>query len=217
MSLNLIKSIVFSQESKLGRDKGSTKIIAVSKLQPNDRVKSVLESGHRIFGENRVQEASEKWPELKKNFNNVELHLLGPLQRNKVRQAVELFDFIHTIDSLKLAQRISLIAKDIGCCPKLFIQVNTGQEPQKAGVKIEDLKELLGICRELSLPVVGLMCIPPVEEDPYIHFNLLKSLREKYDVAELSMGMSGDFTLALEHGSNMVRIGSSIFGARNYN
>lgn len=214
MSLNLIKSIVFSQESKLGRDKGSTKIIAVSKLQPNDRVKSVLESGHRIFGENRVQEASEKWPELKKNFNNVELHLLGPLQRNKVRQAVELFDFIHTIDSLKLAQRISLIAKDIGCCPKLFIQVNTGQEPQKAGVKIEDLKELLGICRELSLPVVGLMCIPPVEEDPYIHFNLLKSLREKYDVAELSMGMSGDFEKAILAGASYIRVGSAIFGER---
>jgi len=214
MSLNLIKSIVFSQESKLGRDKGSTKIIAVSKLQPNDRVKSVLESGHRIFGENRVQEASEKWPELKKNFNNVELHLLGPLQRNKVRQAVELFDFIHTIDSLKLAQRISLIAKDIGCCPKLFIQVNTGQEPQKAGVKIEDLKELLAICRELSLPVVGLMCIPPVEEDPYIHFNLLKSLREKYDVAELSMGMSGDFEKAILAGASYIRVGSAIFGER---
>jgi len=214
MSLNLIKSIVFSQESKLGRDKGSTKIIAVSKLQPNDRVKSVLESGHRIFGENRVQEASEKWPELKKNFNNVELHLLGPLQRNKVRQAVELFDFIHTIDSLKLAQRVSLIAKDIGCCPKLFIQVNTGQEPQKAGVKIEDLKELLGICRELSLPVVGLMCIPPVEEDPYIHFNLLKSLREKYDVAELSMGMSGDFEKAILAGASYIRVGSAIFGER---
>jgi pyridoxal phosphate enzyme (YggS family) len=214
MSLNLIKSIVFSQESKLGRDKGSTKIIAVSKLQPNDRVKSVLESGHRIFGENRVQEASEKWPEFKKNFNNVELHLLGSLQRNKVRQAVELFDFIHTIDSLKLAQRISLIAKDIGCCPKLFIQVNTGQEPQKAGVKIEDLKELLAICRELSLPVVGLMCIPPVEEDPYIHFNLLKSLREKYDVAELSMGMSGDFEKAILAGASYIRVGSAIFGER---
>ena len=214
MSLNLIKSIVFSQESKLGRDKGSTKIIAVSKLQPNDRVKSVLESGHRIFGENRVQEASEKCPEFKKNFNNVELHLLGPLQRNKVRQAVELFDFIHTIDSLKLAQRISLIAKDIGCCPKLFIQVNTGQEPQKAGVKIEDLKELLAICRELSLPVVGLMCIPPVEEDPYIHFNLLKSLREKYDVAELSMGMSGDFEKAILAGASYIRVGSAIFGER---
>ena len=214
MSLNLIKSIVFSQESKLGRDKGSTKIIAVSKLQPNDRVKSVLESGHRIFGENRVQEASEKWPEFKKNFNNVELHLLGSLQRNKVRQAVELFDFIHTIDSLKLAQRISLIAKDIGCCPKLFIQVNTGQEPQKAGVKIEDLKELLAICRELSLPVVGLMCIPPVEEDPHIHFNLLKSLREKYDVAELSMGMSGDFEKAILAGASYIRVGSAIFGER---
>ena len=214
MSLNSIKSIVFSQESKLGRDRGSTKIIAVSKLQPNDRVKSVLESGHRIFGENRVQEASEKWPEFKKNFNNVELHLLGPLQRNKVRQAVELFDFIHTVDSLKLAQRLSLIAKDIGCCPKLFIQVNTGQEPQKAGVKIEDLKELLAICRELSLPVVGLMCIPPVEEDPYIHFNLLKSLREKYDVAELSMGMSGDFEKAILAGASYIRVGSAIFGER---
>ena len=214
MSLSSIKSIVFSQESKLGRDKGSTKIIAVSKLQPNDRVKSVLESGHRIFGENRVQEASEKWPEFKKNFNNVELHLLGPLQRNKVRQAVELFDFIHTVDSLKLAQRLSLIAKDIGCCPKLFIQVNTGKEPQKAGVKIEDLKELLATCRELSLPVVGLMCIPPVEEDPHIHFNLLKSLREKYDVAELSMGMSGDFKKAILAGASYIRVGSAIFGER---
>ena len=214
MSLSLIKSIVSSQENKLGRDEGSTKIIAVSKLQPNERVKSVLESGHRIFGENRVQEASRKWPEFKKKFKNVELHLLGPLQRNKVRQAVELFDFIHTVDSLKLAQRLSLVAKDVGCCPNLFVQVNTGQEPQKAGVKIKDLKKLLVTCRELNLPVVGLMCIPPVEEDPFIHFNLLKSLGEKYDIVELSMGMSGDFERAILAGASYIRVGSAIFGER---
>jgi PLP dependent protein len=214
MSLSLIKSIVSSQECKLGRDEGSTKIIAVSKLQPNERVKRVLESGHRIFGENRVQEASGKWPEFKKKFKNVELHLLGPLQRNKVRQAVELFDFIHTVDSLKLAQRLSLVAKNIGRCPNLFIQVNTGQEPQKAGVKTEDLKKLLVTCRELGLPVVGLMCIPPVEEDPSVHFNLLKSLGEKYDIVELSMGMSGDFERAILAGASYIRVGSAIFGER---
>ena len=125
-----------------------------------------------------------------------------------------MFDFIHTVDSLKLAQRLSLVAKNIGRCPNLFIQVNTGQEPQKAGVKTEDLKKLLVTCRELGLPVVGLMCIPPVEEDPSVHFNLLKSLGEKYDIVELSMGMSGDFERAILAGASYIRVGSAIFGER---
>jgi len=167
MSLNSIKLLVSSHEKKLGAIEGSTSIIAVSKLQPNERVELVLKSGHRIFGENRVQEANAKWPKFKQKFKNIELHLLGPLQRNKVRDAVELFDFIHTVDSIKLAQRISLIMEEVGRCPKLFIQVNTGKEPQKAGVDVDNLEKLLTTCSELRLPVVGLMCIPPVLEDPY--------------------------------------------------
>ena len=150
MSLNLIKSLVSSHENKLGATQGRTRIIAVSKLQPNERVELVLKSGHRIFGENRVQEAHAKWPEFKQKFKNIELHLLGPLQRNKVRDAVELFDFIHTVDNIKLAQRISLIMKETDRCPKLFIQVNTGKETQKAGVDVDDLENLLTICSESS-------------------------------------------------------------------
>ena len=166
MSLKSIKSLVSAQEKKLGVTEGSINIIAVSKLQPNERVETVLKSGHRIFGENRVQEANTKWPKFKEKFKNIELHLLGPLQRNKVRDAVELFDFIHTIDNIKLAKRISLIMEETGRRPKLFIQVNTGKEPQKAGVDVDNLENLLLNCSELHLPVVGLMCIPPISEDP---------------------------------------------------
>ena len=214
MSLKSIKSLVSTQEKKLGVTEGSTSIIAVSKLQPNERVETVLKSGHRIFGENRVQEANTKWPKFKEKFKNIELHLLGPLQRNKVRDAVELFDFIHTIDNIKLAQRISLIMKETGHCPKLFIQVNTGKEPQKAGVDVGDLENLLTVCSELCLPVVGLMCIPPVLEDPYPHFGLLRTLNKKYNLSELSMGMSNDFEKAILAGASYIRVGSAIFGQR---
>ena len=214
MSLNSIKSLVYSQEDKLGVTLGSTSIIAVSKLQPNERVELVLKSGHRIFGENRVQEANSKWPKFKEKFKNIELHLLGPLQRNKVRDAVELFDFIHTVDNIKLAQRISLIMEEKGSCPKLFIQVNTGKEPQKAGVDIDNLEQLLTICSELRLPVVGLMCIPPILEDPYAHFVTLRTLKEKYNLSELSMGMSNDFEKAISAGASFIRVGSAIFGQR---
>ena len=214
MSLNSIKSLVYSQEDKLGITEGSISIIAVSKLQPNERVELVLKSGHRIFGENRVQEANTKWPKFKEKFQNIELHLLGPLQRNKVRDAVELFDFIHTIDNIKLAKRISLIMEETGRCPKLFIQVNTGKEPQKAGVDVDNLENLLITCSELRLPVVGLMCIPPISEDPYSHFELLRTLNEKYNLSELSMGMSNDFEKAILAGASYIRVGSAIFGQR---
>jgi len=214
MSLKSIKSLVSSQENKLGATKGSISIIAVSKLQPNERVELVLKSGHRVFGENRVQEANAKWPKFKEKFKNIELHLLGPLQRNKVRDAVELFDFIHTVDNIKLAQRISLMKEETGRCPKLFIQVNTGKEPQKAGVDVDNLEKLLTICSELCLPVVGLMCIPPILEDPYPHFEVLKALKEKYNLSELSMGMSNDFEKAISAGASYIRVGSAIFGQR---
>jgi len=214
MSLNSIKSLVHSQEDKLGITEGSTRIIAVSKLQPNERVELVLKSGHRIFGENRVQEAHAKWPKFKEKFQNIELHLLGPLQRNKVRDAVKLFDFIHTVDNIKLAQRISLIMEETGRCPKLFIQVNTGKEPQKAGVDVDNLENLLTVCSELRLPVVGLMCIPPVLEDPSPHFDALRTLKEKYGLSELSIGMSNDFEKAILAGASYIRVGSAIFGQR---
>jgi len=214
MSLNSIKSLVHSQEDKLGITEGSISIIAVSKLQPNERVELALKSGHRIFGENRVQEANTKWPKFKEKFQNIELHLLGPLQRNKVRDAVELFDFIHTIDNIKLAKRISLIMEETGRRPKLFIQVNTGKEPQKAGVDVDNLENLLITCSELRLPVVGLMCIPPISEDPYSHFELLRTLNEKYNLSELSMGMSNDFEKAILAGASYIRVGSAIFGQR---
>jgi len=214
MSLNSIKSLVASHENKLGAPKGSTSIIAVSKLQPNERVELVLKSGHRVFGENRVQEANAKWPKFKEKFKNVELHLLGPLQRNKVRDAVKLFDFIHTVDNIKLAHRISLIMEETGRCPKIFIQVNTGKELQKAGVDVDNLENLLTVCSELCLPVVGLMCIPPVLEDPSRHFNALRTLKEKYGLSELSMGMSNDFEKAILAGASYIRVGSAIFGQR---
>ena len=214
MSLKSIKSLVSAQEKKLGVTEGSTSIIAVSKLQPNERVEIVLKSGHRIFGENRVQEANTKWPKFKEKFKNIELHLLGPLQRNKVRDAVELFDFIHTIDNIKLAKRISLIMEETGRRPKLFIQVNTGKEPQKAGVGVDNLENLLITCSELRLPVVGLMCIPPISEDPSPHFEALRALKEKYGLSELSIGMSNDFEKAISAGASFVRVGSAIFGQR---
>ena len=214
MSLKSIKSLISFQENKLGVAEGSINIIAVSKLQPNERVELVLKSGHRVFGENRVQEANAKWPKFKEKFKNIELHLLGPLQRNKVRDAVELFDFIHTIDNIKLAKRISLIMEETGRRPKLFIQVNTGKEPQKAGVDVDNLENLLITCSELRLPVVGLMCIPPISEDPYPHFELLRTLNEKYNLSELSMGMSNDFEKAILAGASYIRVGSAIFGQR---
>ena len=214
MSLDDIKIKIYKQEQTSGLVEGVTKIIAVSKLQPDERVESVLKVGHRIFGENRVQEATRKWPEFKKKYDGIELHLLGPLQRNKVRQAMSLFDYIHTIDNFKLVKKIAEIRDETSFCPKLFIQVNVGNEEQKSGVDVSNLGELLLACKHFNLLVCGLMCIPPSDEDPSKYFSLLKNLAEKENLSELSMGMSNDFEMAIRSGATLIRDGSAIFGQR---
>ncbi len=216
MSLSEIQSRIHAQEARSGRAPGSTTLIAVSKVQPLERVIDVLEQGHRVFGENKVQEAAGKWPDLREKFSGVELHLIGPLQSNKTRQAMGLFDVIHTLDRPKLARTIARISDETGHCPRLFIQVNTGEEPQKAGVLPADADAFIGEARALGLPVEGLMCIPPVDEEPALHFALLAKIAARNGLAGLSMGMSGDFERAIAQGATHVRIGSAIFGARDY-
>lgn len=199
-----------------GKEPKSAHLIAVSKIQPNERVEDVLRLGHRVFGENRIQEAAGKWPTFKESYSDVELHLIGPLQSNKVRQAMELFDVIHTVDRPKIAKAIARIAAETGNCPRLYIQVNTGAEPQKAGVLPDDADTFIYECRDLGLPVEGLMCIPPADQDPSPHFAMLAEIAKRNDLPELSMGMSGDFETAIAHGATYVRVGSAIFGARAY-
>lgn len=201
-------------EADAGRAPGSVTLIAVSKLQPAARVEAVLEQGHRVFGENRVQEAQGKWPAYRERFEGIELHLIGPLQSNKTRAAMELVQAIHSVDRPKLAKAIARIAQEIGACPELFIQVNTGEEPQKAGVLPADADGFVRDCREMDLPVRGLMCIPPVEEEPSLHFALMAKIAERNGLDGLSMGMSGDFERAIALGATHVRIGSAIFGER---
>lgn len=214
MSLSEVQAQIARAEEKADRPQGSVTLIAVSKVQPIERVEAVLDEGHRIFGENRVQEAAGKWPALRERFNDTELHLIGPLQSNKVRQAMELCQFIHSVDRPKLAKAIARIADEIGSCPGLFIQVNTGEEPQKAGVLPADTDDFIAECRSLSLPVEGLMCIPPINETPSLHFALLAKIAERNGLTGLSMGMSADFERAIAFGATHVRVGSSIFGAR---
>ncbi|WP_282182108.1 YggS family pyridoxal phosphate-dependent enzyme [Aliiroseovarius marinus] len=216
MALSDIQTRIAKEETRMGRTPGSAQLIAVSKVQPLERVVAVLEEGHRVFGENKVQEAAGKWPDLKERFDGVELHLIGPLQTNKTRQAIELFDVIHSVDRPKLARAIARIAEEEGHCPRLFIQVNTGEEDQKAGVLPGDLDELVALCRELKLPIEGLMCIPPSDEEPSLHFALLAKMAKKHGFDGLSMGMSGDFERAIAQGATYVRVGSAIFGEREY-
>ena len=214
MSLQGITERLQAAERANGRKIGSTKLIAVSKVQPNERVHAVLSEGHRVFGENRVQEALGKWPAFKEVFDGVELHLIGPLQSNKTRQAMELFDAIHSVDRPKLSTSIARIAQDLGRCPEIFIQVNTGLELQKAGILPQDADAFVKDCRALDLPLKGVMCIPPAEEDPAHHFALLAKIAEDNGLSGLSMGMSGDFELAVAHGATHIRVGSAIFGER---
>ncbi|SEV90134.1 hypothetical protein SAMN05444851_0202 [Aliiroseovarius sediminilitoris] len=216
MPLSDITDRIAKEEARVGRVPGSTHLIAVSKVQPLDRVVAVLEEGHRVFGENKVQEAAGKWPDLKQRFDGVELHLIGPLQSNKTRQAMGLFDVIHSLDRPKLARAIARIANEEGHCPQLFIQVNTGEEPQKAGIMPDDLDDFVSECRDLGLPIVGLMCIPPVDEEPTLHFALLAKMAKRNGLEQLSMGMSSDFERAIAQGATHVRVGSAIFGARDY-
>lgn len=216
MSLTQITDNIHKEERRVGRDVGSTRLIAVSKVQPNERVEAVLNEGHRLFGENKVQEAAGKWPAFREQFDGVEVHLLGPLQTNKARQAMGLFEAIHSLDRPKLAKVLARLMQELGQCPDLFIQVNTGEEAQKAGVMPAEADGFIAECRELELPVVGLMCIPPADEEPSLHFALLRKIAERNGVAGLSMGMSGDYQRAVAMGASHVRVGSAIFGAREY-
>lgn len=215
MSLAEISTRIAQAEKDAARPAGSTCLIAVSKVQPNERIEAVLSQGHRHFGENRVQEAAGKWPAFRETYPHTTLHLIGPLQTNKARQAMELAQAIHTLDRPKLANTIARLAQEMGHCPDLFIQVNTGKEPQKAGILPEDVDGFVSECRALDLPVQGLMCIPPVDEEPALHFALLAKFAKRNGLSGLSMGMSSDFERAIALGATHVRVGSAIFGERS--
>jgi pyridoxal phosphate enzyme (YggS family) len=216
MALAEITARVRAAERAAGRAEGSVTLIAVSKVQPLERVVAVLEAGHRVFGENYVQETAGKWPDLRARFGAVSVHMIGPLQTNKAKVAVDLFDAIHTVDRPSLAEKLARLAQERGRCPDLFVQVNTGEEPQKAGVLPGDVDGFLATCAGMDLPIRGLMCIPPEGEDSQPHFSMLAGMAARNGLHGLSMGMSGDFEAAIAAGATHVRVGSALFGARNY-
>ena len=216
MTLNVITSKIKKAEKSAGRAIGSTELIAVSKVQPNERVLNVLDQGHKIFGENKVQEAHGKWPMFRENFSSVKVHLIGPLQSNKVKQAVALFDAIHTVDRLKLAQKLSIEVQIQGKAPEMFIQINTGEEKQKSGIIPSEADQFISDCISLDLPIVGLMVIPPIHDEPSLHFGLLRKIAHRNGLTGLSMGMSSDFESAIATGATHIRVGSAIFGERDY-
>ncbi len=215
MGLDDIKRRIAAAEHAAGRAAGSVTLIAVSKVQPEPRIEAVLQQGHRIFGENYVQEAQGKWPGWRDRFDGVRLHMVGPLQSNKAKVAVQLFDAIHSLDRISLARRLAHQIAEQGRTPQLFIQINTGDEPQKAGILADELPGFLDQCRDLGLSPQGLMCIPPEDADPVPHFRLLRRLAGDNGLDLLSMGMSADFETAIAEGATHVRIGSAIFGARD--
>lgn len=216
MALSDIVERIAAAEAAAGRVKDSVRLIAVSKVQPEARVEAVLQQGHRLFGENYVQEAAAKWPDFRARFPGCEVHMIGPLQSNKAKQAVELFEAIHTLDRASLAKKLANLAQARGTSPDLFIQVNTGEEPQKAGVLPADADAFIADCRGMDLPVHGLMCIPPEDADPAPHFAALATMAERNGLSGLSMGMSADFEAAIAAGATHVRVGSAIFGERDY-
>ncbi|QNT69592.1 YggS family pyridoxal phosphate-dependent enzyme [Defluviicoccus vanus] len=197
-----------------GREPAEVTLVAVTKTHPAAAILPALQAGHRTFGENRVQEAEAKWPELKAAYPDLVLHLIGPLQRNKARRAVRLFDVIESIDRADLAQAVAQAAEAEGRRPAVFIQVNTGEEPQKAGVFPDATDALVEVCRAAGLDLRGLMCIPPVDEEPSLHFALLREIARRNGLKGLSMGMSGDFPVAVQFGATHVRVGTAIFGYR---
>ena len=214
MSLADIKKLINKAEVNSSGPIGRVKLIAVSKVQPNSRIESVLDQGHRVFGENRIQEAQSKWPAFKAQYEDVELHIIGPLQTNKTRAAMEIADSIHTLDRPKLARNMARLAQELGKCPELFVQVNTGDEQQKSGVLPKETEAFVKECLDMDLPVKGLMCIPPVDEEASLHFALLKNISENCGLRYLSMGMSADFEKAISFGATHIRVGSAIFGER---
>ncbi len=216
-NLAAVRSDIETAAKTVNRDPAKVTLIAVSKTFDADAIRPVLQAGQRVFGENRVQEAEGKWPQLREEFPNVALHLIGPLQTNKVKQALPLFDVIQTVDRPKLARMLADQMEKTGHRPDCFIQVNTGEEEQKAGVMPADIDGFVALCRdELGLPVVGLMCIPPVDEQPSPHFALLSKMAGRNGLDNLSMGMSADYQTAVMLGATHVRVGSAIFGKRDY-
>jgi pyridoxal phosphate enzyme (YggS family) len=212
-----IKQRIDEAARSAGRDPADITLVAVSKVQPAERIEEVLAAGQRVFGENRVQEAQGRWPALRERYGDVELHLIGPLQTNKVRQAVGLFDVIESVDRPKLARKLAEAFAETGRSLPCYIQVNTGEEPQKAGVPPADADAFIAECRDVhGLPVAGLMCIPPEDEEPAPHFALLAKIAGRNGLTGLSMGMSGDFETAIALGATVVRVGSALFGARDY-
>ena len=213
--LLLVREEIALAASAAGRDPASVALLAVTKTVPPDVIEEAIGAGQRRFGENRVQEARAKWPLLKERHPDIELHLIGPLQSNKVRDAVALFDVIQTVDRPKLARALAGEMTRAKKRPRLFVQINTGEEPQKAGVLPAETDQFVAFCREdLGLAIDGLMCIPPFDEEPATHFALLAKIAARLGVKELSMGMSGDFARAIQFGATYVRIGTAIFGAR---
>ena len=210
-----VKSHIDSAGTAAGRPPNSVTLVAISKAHPQEKARAALVAGHRIFGENRVQEATAKWPQLRQEFSDLELHLVGPLQTNKVRDAMALFDVIQTVDRPKLARALAKEMDHSGRRPACFIEVNTGEEPQKAGVLPQDADAFIAACRdEYRLPVVGLMCIPPQDEVPAMHFALLAEIAGRNGLDGLSMGMSADYEIAVRFGATHVRVGTAIFGER---
>ncbi len=196
------------------RAAGDAELLAVSKQQPIERIIAVLAEGHRVFGENKVQESLDKWPALMAEYDGISVHLIGPLQTNKVKAAVGFFAAIHSLDRQKLADKIATEVQTQGRAPDLFVQVNTGEEPQKSGVLPADLDDFVAACRAMDLPIKGLMVIPPVGDEPSLHFALLRKMAMRNGLAGLSMGMSGDFETALAFGATHLRVGSAVFGER---
>ncbi|MDG4883295.1 YggS family pyridoxal phosphate-dependent enzyme [Mesorhizobium sp. WSM4884] len=210
-----VKARIANAEREAGREPGAVTLVAVSKTFAAEDIRPVIEAGQRVFGENRVQEAQAKWPGLREAFPDVELHLIGPLQSNKAKEAVALFDVIETIDREKIAAELAKEIARQGRTPKLYVQVNTGSEPQKAGIEPREAVAFVSRCREAhGLVIEGLMCIPPADENPGPHFALLEKIAREAGVAKLSMGMSSDYETAIAFGATSVRVGSAIFGGR---
>lgn len=214
INLQKVHKEICKAAQTFGRDAADISLVAVSKKQPDERIDAALEAGHRLFGENRVQEAIERWEKRRSHYDDLILHLIGPLQTNKVKDAVALFDMIETVDRPKLVKALATEMEKQGRDIPCLIQVNTGEEEQKAGVMPSELDDLLALCRAEGLCIEGLMCIPPVDEPPGVHFSLLKTLAERHALPILSMGMSGDYEKAVASGATHVRVGSAIFGTR---
>ena len=215
-ALGEIKARVDAALKAANRPEKSAKLLAVSKVQPKERVEAVLQQGHRVFGENRVQEAQGRWMPFREQYSDVDLHLIGPLQTNKIKPALELVDAIHTLDRDRLARKLATEIQARGNAPALLVQVNVGEEPQKAGILPAKADAFIAACRDTyDLPIIGVMAIPPIDQPAEPHFEALADIAHRNGLKEISMGMSADFETAIAYGATMVRVGSAIFGARD--